>query len=86
MSDNLQTLDELFKKPVNFSYQIEVYRRDNKCAGYVDAILKFCTENSIDYEDVVSLISPNMKEKIAEEAEMYGVMLSGLAKPMIRQE
>lgn len=81
-----EILDELFKKPVDFSYQIEKYRRDNKCSGYVDAILKFCTENSIDFEDIISMISPNMKEKLAEEAELYGVILKGMSKPMIRME
>lgn len=81
-----ENIDELFKKPVDFSYQIEMYLRDNKCQGYVDAIIKFCNEHSIDQEDIVGMISPTLKSKIAEEAGNYGVLIKGQSQPMMRLE
>ena len=70
--------------PEDFSLQIELYLKANKCEGYVSAIIKYCAENMIDVEDIVELIPPTLKAKIAEEASEYGVMIIGMSKPMIR--
>jgi hypothetical protein len=73
-------------EPEDFSLQIELYLKKNRCDGYVSAILKYCTEYCIDIEDVVTLIPPTLKAKLAEEANEYGVLIKDLSIPMMRIE
>ena len=52
-----------------FSLKIEELKRNHPDISYMDAILKFCEENTIDPLDVGKLISKPLKEKIALEAQ-----------------
>jgi len=69
-----------------FDYQIEIYMRENKCQGYIDAIVKYCDENSLDVESVASMVTATLKEKIQYEASDYGVMIKGLHQPLMHFE
>jgi len=44
--------------------------RKRKLTGetYIETILNFCQEHLIDFEDVVKLIHPSLKEKLETEA------------------
>jgi len=52
-----------------FSLKIEEVKRQCPDISYLDAILKYCEDNSIDPLDVGKLISKPLKEKIALEAQ-----------------
>tara|TARA_B100001113_G_C20519269_1_gene366520 strand:- start:208 stop:426 length:219 start_codon:yes stop_codon:yes gene_type:complete len=51
-----------------FSLIIEGVVRDKRPISYMDAILWYCEENSIEVESVGRLISKSLKEKIQLEA------------------
>ncbi len=51
-----------------FAQEIEALVRDNPEMNYIDAIVFFCTNNSIDLESVPKLISKPLKEKIKHNA------------------
>jgi|TARA_E500000331_G_scaffold126731_1_gene124326 hypothetical protein len=51
-----------------FSLIIEGVVRDKKPISYMDAILWYCEENTIEVESVGRLISKALKEKIQVEA------------------
>ena len=70
-------LDERFEKalekkffcPTKFAQEIEQLVLDNKNMNYIDAIVHFCDQNSIDLESVPKLIPKPLKEKIKYEAQ-----------------
>ena len=52
-----------------FAQAIEQLVLDNKSMNYIDAIVHFCDQNSIDLESVPKLIPKPLKEKIKYEAQ-----------------
>ena len=52
-----------------FAQAIEQLVLDNKSMNYIDAIVHFCDENSIDLESVPKLIPKPLKEKIKYQAQ-----------------
>jgi hypothetical protein len=48
-----------------------VYMED---ISYLEAVVKYCHDNSIDAEDIRSLFSPNLKDKIRMDAVADGLM------------
>ena len=68
MDDNLtQELNNKFMCSQKFSQEIEQIVKISRM-NYIDAIISYCEENSIEIETVTKLISKPLKEKIKYEA------------------
>ena len=63
-----KVLESKFFCPARFAQEIESLVHVNKDMNYIDAIIHFCEQNSIDVESVPKLISKPLKEKIKYEA------------------
>ena len=61
-------LDEAFQKkfldPAKFAQEIERLVQENHELNYIDAIVVFCDQNSIELESVPKLLSKPLKEKL----------------------
>ena len=61
-------LDETFQKkflgPAKFAQEIERLVQENHELNYIDAIVVFCDQNSIELESVPKLLSKPLKEKL----------------------
>ena len=70
MADNEleKVLENKFFCPARFAEAIESLVLDNKEMNYIDAIVHFCEQNSLDLESVPKLISKPLKEKIKCDA------------------
>jgi hypothetical protein len=64
-----KVLENKFFCPARFAQEIEKLVLDNKNMNYIDAIIHFCEQNSIDLESVPKLVSKPLKEKIKYEAQ-----------------
>ena len=64
-----KALESKFFCPARFAQEIESLVYENKSMNYIDAIIHFCEQNSIDLESVPKLISKPLKEKIKYEAQ-----------------
>jgi hypothetical protein len=62
-----KVLESKFFCPSRFAQEIESLVSEQK-SSYIDAIVNFCEQNSIDLESVPKLISKPLKEKIKYEA------------------
>ena len=64
----LNELDEAFQKkflgPAKFAQEIERLVQENHELNYIDAIVVFCDQNSIELESVPKLLSKPLKEKL----------------------
>ena len=56
-----------------FSEEIEKYVRTSK-ESYMDSVIMYCKENDMDYENINSLMSTVLKQKIQFEAENLNMM------------
>tara|TARA_B100000287_G_scaffold59490_1_gene52197 strand:+ start:227 stop:490 length:264 start_codon:yes stop_codon:yes gene_type:complete len=63
-----KVMESKFFCPSRFAQEIETLVQVNADMNYIDAILHFCEQNSIDLESVPKLISKPLKEKIKYEA------------------
>ena len=61
-------LEEKFLSASKFSEIIEKIVKNNPDMNYIDAIVYYCEENSIEVESVSKLISKPLKEKIKRDA------------------
>jgi len=69
MSNELEKeLEKKFYSSAKFVQEIEQIVKYNSDMKYIDAIVHFCEQNSIDIESVPKLISKPLKEKIKYEA------------------
>ena len=64
-----KALESKFFCPTRFAQEIESLVQINRQMNYIDAIIHFCEQNSIDLESVPKLISKPLKEKIKYEAQ-----------------
>ena len=64
-----KVLENKFFCPSRFAQEIETLVQVNKNMNYIDAIVHFCDQNSIDLESVPKLIPKPLKEKIKYEAQ-----------------
>jgi hypothetical protein len=62
-----KVLESKFFCPSRFAQEIENLVSEQK-TSYIDAIVNFCEQNSIDLESVPKLISKPLKEKLKYEA------------------
>jgi hypothetical protein len=63
-----KVLESKFFCPTRFAQEIESLVLTNEDMNYIDAIVYFCEQNSIDVESIPKLISKPLKEKIKYEA------------------
>ena len=63
-----KVLESKFFCPARFAEAIESLVLHNKDMNYIDAIVHFCEQNSLDLESVPKLIPKPLKEKIKYEA------------------
>ena len=63
-----KALESKFFCPTRFAQEIESLVQINTNMNYIDAIIHFCEQNSIDIESVPKLIPKPLKEKIKYEA------------------
>ena len=64
-----KVMESKFFCPARFAEAIEKLVLLNKDMNYIDAIIHFCEQNSIEVESVPKLISKPLKEKIKYEAQ-----------------
>ena len=64
-----KVLESKFFCPARFAEEIEKLVLLNADMNYIDAIVHFCEQNSVDLESVPKLISKPLKEKIKYEAQ-----------------
>ena len=63
-----KVLKSKFFSSAGFAQEIETLVQVNKDMNYIDAIIHFCDQNSIDVEFVPKLITKPLKEKLKYEA------------------
>ena len=64
-----KVMESKFFCPTRFAEEIEKLVLVNADMNYIDAIVYFCDQNSLDLESVPKLISKPLKEKIKYEAQ-----------------
>ena len=69
-----KVMESKFFCPARFAEEIETLVLENKEMNYIDAIVHFCEQNSIDVESVPKLISKPLKEKLKPEAQQLNFM------------
>jgi len=60
-----------------FSLIIEDIVKKHKDMSYVDAIVKYCEENTIEVETTVRLITKQLKEKIQHQSAQLNLLKGG---------
>ena len=63
-----KAIENKFFCPTKFAQKIEELVQINIEMNYIDAIVYFCEQNSVDLESVPKLISKPLKDKIKFEA------------------
>jgi hypothetical protein len=67
------TLDSL-PNPSKFSIMIEKLSKSTEM-GYIETILSYCDENSIEFETVAKLVNPTLKDKLRKEfSEIHNLL------------
>ena len=64
-----KVLEKKFFCPSRFAEEIESLVLNTEGMNYIDAIIYFCEQNTIDIESVPKLIPKPLKEKIKYEAQ-----------------
>jgi len=68
MNDKLkEELDSKFLCPQKFAQDIENIVKESKI-NYIDAIVTYCEENSIEIDTISKLVSKPLKEKLKNDA------------------
>ena len=69
-----KVLESKFFCPARFAEEIEQLVLLNADMNYIDAIVHFCEQHSLDLESVPKLISKPLKEKIKYDAQQLNFM------------
>ena len=69
-----KVLENKFFCPTRFAQEIEQLVLVNKDMNYIDAIVLFCEENSIEIDSITKLISKPLKEKLKCDAQQLNFM------------
>ena len=69
-----KVLESKFFCPARFAEEIEKLVLLNADMNYIDAIVHFCEQHSLDLESVPKLISKPLKEKIKYDAQQLNFM------------
>ena len=68
-----QVLGKKFMNPAKFAVEIEKLVKNEKL-NYIDAIVLYCEENSIEIDSITKLISKPLKEKLKCDAQQLNFM------------
>lgn len=68
-----ETNTPLFRTANEFSMYIEQYSYD-KNMPLMDSILEYCSINSLEPDDIASLVGKSLKEKLAVELRASGLL------------
>lgn len=79
--NQLKTLDE-FQSPNNFSQMIEKLAIDEHDGSVLTAITSYCELKYFDVEEVTSLFSPSLIEKIKIEARKRKLIIGDNAEEL----
>jgi hypothetical protein len=63
----------MFTSPNEFSMHIEKFAYDNKIT-HTEAILDYCERHSLEPDDIKSLVSKSLKDKLAVELRSSGLL------------
>ena len=66
-------LNKKFMNSAKFAVEIEKLVKNEKI-NYIDAIILFCDDNSIELDSITKLISKPLKEKIKWDAQQLNFM------------
>ena len=66
-------LNKKFMNPAKFAVEIENLVKKEKL-NYIDAIVLYCEENSIEIDSITKLISKPLKEKLKCDAQQLNFM------------
>ena len=69
-----KVMESKFFCPTRFAEEIEKLVLVNADMNYIDAIVYFCEQNSLDLESVPKLIPKPLKEKIKYDAQQLNFM------------
>ena len=69
-----EVLEKKFLCPSKFAQDIEKIVQENSDLNYIEAIIVYCDENSIELEAVPKLLSKPLKEKIKCDAQELNFM------------
>ena len=64
-----EVLEKKFRCPSKFAQDIEKIVIENDELNYIEAIIVYCEENSIELESVPKLLSKPLKEKLKYNAQ-----------------
>jgi hypothetical protein len=68
-------VEDKFLTSAKFSETIEkIVKESNGLVNYIEAMVTYCEENSIEFETVSKLISKPLKEKIKYQAQSLNYM------------
>lgn len=68
-------VEDKFLTSAKFSETIEkIVKESNGLVNYIEAMVTYCEENSIEFETVSKLISKPLKEKIKYQAQTLNYM------------
>ena len=68
-----QALNKKFMNPAKFAVEIEKLVLQEKI-NYIDAIVLYCEENSIEIDSITKLVSKPLKEKLKYDAQQLNFM------------
>ena len=68
-----QQLNKKFMNPAKFAVEIEKLVKQEKI-NYIDAIVLYCEENSIEIDSITILVSKPLKEKLKCDAQQLNFM------------
>ena len=68
-----QALNKKFMNPAKFAVEIEKLVLQEKI-NYIDAIVLYCDENSIEIDSITKLVSKPLKEKLKFDAQRLNFM------------
>ena len=68
LNDKEKALEDMYiQNPIKFSTEIERVHKETG-ESYIESVIQYCAEESIDLDMVAKLITTNLKEKIEAEA------------------
>ena len=74
-------IEKYIQNPTKFSIAIEGVRKETDLS-YMDSIIHYCRENSIELNIVGDLVTANLREKVEAEARNLNFLTKGGVLPI----
>ena len=81
ISDLDLLIEKYIQNPTKFSIAIEGVKKETELS-YIDSIIYYCKENSIELNIVGDLVTANLKEKVEAEARNLNFLPRGGILPI----